>query len=179
MLKITFGKTRYNADKLILNEADNILELGNGYRMKNLAPNVKLADFLDYINHQYMLGDNIINAEIWFLRNGGSETEPNYMVEKIVADDQEEKEDFRRSILVDGDGMHHYGFKIIHVHGDTILFETPRALIQVYVQGQLIPFTATALEESLTAFEKITLHTIATCVNHSTANISSETFLRS
>ncbi|MEG0380986.1 MAG: hypothetical protein RR603_04725, partial [Kurthia sp.] len=83
MLKITFGKTRYNADKLLLNKENNTLELGNGYIMTNLSANTDLEKFVQYINKQYALGDNIINAEIWYSRNGGSDTEPNYMVEKI------------------------------------------------------------------------------------------------
>lgn len=179
MLKITFGKTRYNADKLLVDEVNNTLELGNGYIMRNLAPNVNIMDFLHYINKQYALGDNIINAEIWFLRNGGSETAPNYVVEKMNQDELvEEESTFRRTVFVDGNQMHHYGFKIIHIHGDAILLETPRALIQVYVEGYVIPLSPAILEAQLATFEKVTLQTIATCINQSNAIVKSETFLR-
>lgn len=161
MLKITFGKTRYNADKLILNEENNTLELGNGYIMTNLSENTNLADFVAYINKQYNLGDNIINAGIWYSRNGGSETEANYKVEKISKDCENEQElemqRLLRIIFIDGDQTIHYGVKILDIEPNALLFMTPRSIVMINVPAGNITIT---IEELTTAFSNNTVVTL-------------------
>lgn len=182
MLKITFGKTRYNADKLLLNEANNTLELGNGYIMTNLSPNTKLADFVAYINKQYHLGDNIINADIWYSRNGGSETEDNFKVDKILVDEEAVAEPEKiRTILVDGDEVSHYGCKVLDVDSNSMLFMTPRSIIAIQMPANNITISKQALEKQLVAHEIITLSLLAEIATGQPAaeqKIMSKTFSR-
>lgn len=182
MLKITFGKTRYNADKLLLNEANNTLELGNGYIMTNLSPNTKLADFVAYINKQYHLGDNIINAEIWYSRNGGSETEENFKVEKIVVDEEVAEESPKlRTVLVDEDGAYHYGCKVLDVEPASILFMTPRSILTVQIPAGNVQISKQDLIKQLDAKEMVTLEELYEIITQQKATeqvISSKTFSR-
>ncbi|VEI07011.1 hypothetical protein [Kurthia zopfii] len=160
MLKITFGKTRYNADKLLLNKENNTLELGNGYIMTNLSANTDLEKFVQYINKQYALGDNIINAEIWYSRNGGSDTEPNYMVEKIEDAVSPIEDGFQRNVFIDGQSAHHFGYRILQILDQAILVTTPRSIISIHSSEKIV-MQAKALETILTTEPVITLDTIA------------------
>lgn len=182
MLKITFGKTRYNADKLLLNEANNTLELGNGYIMTNLSPNTKLADFVAYINKQYHLGDNIINAEIWYSRNGGSETEENFKVEKIVVDEEAAVSPSTiRTILVDGENANHYGCKVLDVDSNSMLFMTPRSIVSVSIPANTITITKEELEKQLAEKDQVDLQLLAQIATKQTdvvQDVSSKTFSR-
>lgn len=168
MLKITFGKTRYNADKLVLNEENNTLELGNGYLMTNLSENTRLADFVAYINKQYFLGDNIINAEIWYSRNGGSETEANFKVEKIINDCEDTNVDeepiMLRTIFVDGDQTSHFGVKILDIETNALLFMTPRSIIMINIPAGQIEISRKELTEELLKKQVITMEALLAIV---------------
>lgn len=168
MLKITFGKTRYNADKLILNEENNTLELGNGYIMTNLSENTNLADFVAYINKQYFLGDNIINAEIWYSRNGGSSTMPNFKVEKINKDCENEEvveePKMLRTIFVDGNQTSHYGVKILDVEPNALLFMTPRSIVMINIPAGHIEISREELTEELLKNKLVTLEALLSIV---------------
>lgn len=168
MLKITFGKTRYNADKLILNEDNNTLELGNGYLMTNLSENTRLADFVAYINKQYFLGDNIINAEIWYSRNGGSTTEANFKVEKIVNECEDEanvdEPQMLRTIFVDGDQTSHFGVKILDIEPNALLFMTPRSIVMINIPAGQINISRKELTEELLKNQVITLEALLAIV---------------
>lgn len=170
MLKITFGKTRYNADKLILNEENNTLELGNGYLMTNLSENTHLADFVDYINKQYFLGDNIINAEIWYSRNGGSETEPNFKVEKIIKNDESDdaakvvEPKMLRTIFVDGNQANHYGVKILDIEPNALLLMTPRSIVMVNILAGNIEISKEELTEELSKKIVVTLESLLSII---------------
>ncbi|GEK31707.1 hypothetical protein KZO01_20160 [Kurthia zopfii] len=164
MLKITFGKTRYNADKLLLNIENNTLELGNGYKMTNLSAHADLSEFVQYVNKQYLLGDNIINADIWYSRNGGSETEPNYIVEKMENQVTPIEDRFHRNVFIDGQDVQHYGYKILQIVDNMILLTTPRSIITIQASDSII-MQAKALETILTTEPVITLDTIAFYLN--------------
>lgn len=139
MFKITFGKTRYNADKLMIDDSNNQLQLGNGFVMTNLCANVSLHDFLAYVNKHYHLGDNIINADIWYSRNGGSENSANYIVERLDINTAPSTEpSFERLLFIDERQVHNYGVKIMDVEGDLILLMTPRFVYTIRLsQGKL------------------------------------------
>lgn len=160
MLKITFGKTRYNADKLLLNKVNNTLELGNGYIMTNLSANTDLEKFVQYINKQYALGDNIINAEIWYSRNGGSDTEPNFIVEKMEDSLTPIEDCFQRNVFIDGQGAQHYGYKVLQILDQMILVTTPRSIISIHSSENIV-MQAKALETILTTEPVITLDTVS------------------
>lgn len=160
MLKITFGKSRYNADKLLLNRENNTLQLGNGYIMTNLSANTDLKEFVQYVNKQYLLGDNIINADIWYSRNGGSESEPNYIVEKMENQVSPIEDRFHRNVFIDGQGLQHYGYNILQIVDQVILVTTPRSIITIHA-NEKIEMDAKALETILTTEQVISLETVA------------------